>query len=109
MEQVKFYLDEHIPKAVAEGLRRRGVDVLTVQEAGRSGLSDRDQLSFALVENRVIVTMDSDFLTLAVEGLAHAGIGYASPRKPIGDLIGAIRLLSDVLTPSEMANHVEYL
>ncbi|MDO9117903.1 MAG: DUF5615 family PIN-like protein [Nitrospira sp.] len=33
-DQVKFYLDEHVPKAVAEGLRRRGVEVITVQELG---------------------------------------------------------------------------
>ena len=37
---MKFYLDDHIPKGVVEGLRRRGVDVLTVQEADRSGDSD---------------------------------------------------------------------
>ena len=39
MEQIEFYLDEHIHSAVAEGLRRRGVSVLTVQEVGRAGLS----------------------------------------------------------------------
>jgi hypothetical protein len=50
MEQVKFYLDENVPRAVAEGLRRRGVDVLTVQEAENSGLSDHEQLTFALTE-----------------------------------------------------------
>lgn len=109
MEQIKFYLDEHVPRALAEGLRRRGVDVLTVQEAGNSGLSDHEQLNFALEEGRVVVTMDSDFLRLAVQSLPHAGIAYASPRKSIGDLIGALRLLSDVLTPAEMENHVEFL
>ncbi len=109
MEQIKFYLDEHIHSAVAEGLRRRGVNVLTVQEAGRSGFSDREQLAFALTEQREMVTMDSDFLTLAVEGISHAGIGYANPGRTIGELIRALMLLSDVLTPAEMADHVEYL
>ena len=109
MEQIKFYLDEHIHSAGAEGLRRRGVNVLTVQEAGKTGVSDREQLGFALTENRVMVTMDSDFLTLAVEGASHKGIGYANPRKSIGELIGALMLLCDVLTPAEMADHVEYL
>jgi predicted nuclease of predicted toxin-antitoxin system len=65
------------------------VDVLTVQEAGRSGFSDREQLAFALTEQRVMVTMDSDFLTLAVEGISHAGIGYANPRRTIGELTQA--------------------
>jgi len=109
MEQIKFYLDEHIHSAVAEGLRRRRVNVLTVQEAGKSGLSDRDQLAFALSEGRVMVTMDSDFLTLAMEGVSHAGIGYANPRRSVGQLISALMLVFGVLTPAELANHVEYL
>ena len=109
MEQIKFYLDEHIHSAVAEGLRRRRVNVLTVQEAGKSGLSDCDQLAFALSEGRVMVTMDSDFLTLAMEGVSHAGIGYANPRRSVGELISALMLVFGVLTPAELANHVEYL
>jgi hypothetical protein len=46
MEQISFYLDEHIHRAVADGLRHRGVNVLTVQEAGKSGVSDPEQVSF---------------------------------------------------------------
>lgn len=30
MADVRYYLDEHIAEAVAKGLRRRGVDVLTL-------------------------------------------------------------------------------
>ncbi len=33
-EPIKFYMDEQVPRAVTEGLRRRGVDVLRAQEAG---------------------------------------------------------------------------
>ncbi len=40
-----------------------------------------------------MVTMDSDFLTLAAEGVSHAGIGYANPRRTIGELISALILL----------------
>jgi hypothetical protein len=90
MEQIRFYLDEHIPNAVAQGLRRRGVDVLTVQEAGRSGLSDREQLAFALSEQRMVITMDSDFLILARHGITHAGIAYAGPNRSIGEMIGSV-------------------
>jgi hypothetical protein len=94
---------------VAEGLRRRGVDCLTVQEAGRSGLSDPDQLAFARTEGRVLVTMDSDFLVLTSRGVSHAGIAYANPNRSIGDLITASMLLFEILTPAEMTNHVEFL
>lgn len=29
-----FYMDENVPKAITEGLRLLGIDVLTVQEDG---------------------------------------------------------------------------
>ena len=45
---IKFYTDEHCANAIAEGLRRRGVDVLTTNEAGHLGVSDKEQLSFAM-------------------------------------------------------------
>ncbi|MBA2704180.1 MAG: DUF5615 family PIN-like protein [Blastocatellia bacterium] len=109
MEQIKFYLDEHVPRAVTEGLRRRGLNVLTVQEAKRSGLSDTAQLAFALAEQRVLITMDSDFLILASRGVAHSGIAYASPTRSVGALIRSVMLLYDVLTAAEMLNQVEFL
>ncbi len=109
MEQISFYLDEHIHRAVAEGLQRRGVNVLTVQKAGKSGVSDREQLAFAMSEARVIVTMDSDFLILASEGVSHAGIAYANPQRSVGELIGSLMLIYDVLTSTDMTNHIEYL
>jgi predicted nuclease of predicted toxin-antitoxin system len=74
---VKFYLDEHIPKGVVEGLRRRGVDVLTVQEADRSGDSDEKQLAFATREGRVLVTFDDDYLRLDTTGVPHTGIVFS--------------------------------
>ena len=37
---VRLYMDVHIPAAITEGLRLRGVDVLTAQEDGGRRLSD---------------------------------------------------------------------
>jgi predicted nuclease of predicted toxin-antitoxin system len=110
MERIKFYFDEHVPQAIADGLRRRGVDVLTVQAAGRGGAPDDEQLSFASQQGRVMVTMDSDYLILAAQGDSHAGIAYAKPgTRSISQLIQKLKLIHDVLTPAEMENHVEYL
>ena len=108
-EQIRFYFDEHVPHAVARGLERRGVDVLTVQEAAKRGLSDREQLGFAFEQGRVLVTMDSDYLVLASGGLSHAGIAYASQGRSIGDLIQALLLIYETIAPSGMVDHVEYL
>lgn len=40
MSAVRSYTDEHIALAVVAGLRRRGVDVSTTQEAGMLGQSE---------------------------------------------------------------------
>ena len=62
---MRFHLDEHLPHAIAEGLRRRGIDVTTTVEAGLRGASDDVHLAYALEQQRVIVTNDLDFLVLA--------------------------------------------
>jgi hypothetical protein len=38
---VKLYMDVHVRRAVTQGLRRRGVDVVTAQEDRNSRLPDR--------------------------------------------------------------------
>jgi len=53
---VRYYLDEHIDPAIADGLRRRGIDVETTIESGHAQAPDIEQLEFARSENRVIVT-----------------------------------------------------
>lgn len=59
-------LDENIhPEAVAY-LGRRGIDVLTVVDAGLQGAQDIDVLRYAFEMNRVVFTHDSDFGYLAI-------------------------------------------
>jgi predicted nuclease of predicted toxin-antitoxin system len=107
-DRIRFYFDQHIP--VADGLRRRGVDVLTAQEADRCGLPDLRQIEFAKSDQRIIVTFDDDFLVLAASGLPHSGIAFCRVTKySIGELIHALLLLNDILDMSDMQNHIEFL
>lgn len=107
---MKFYLDEHIPKGVVEGLRRRDVDVLTVQEADRSGDSDEKQLAFAAREGRVLVTFDDDFLRLDAAGIPHTGVVFSQTgRYTVGELIESLMLIANVIEPNEMKNHIEFV
>jgi hypothetical protein len=106
---IRFQLDEQIAKAIAVGLRRRGIDVRTTFEAGLIGASDLDQLAAAEKSGRVFVTQDEDFLVLHARGIPHAGIVYGSKgSKTIGPWIDTLELIARVMTPDEMANHVEY-
>jgi predicted nuclease of predicted toxin-antitoxin system len=77
-------MDEHIHQGITDGLRQRGVDVLTVQEDGRTGTPDPLILDRATELQRVIFTQDQDFLAEAnrrqVEGMSFAGVIYAHQR-----------------------------
>jgi len=109
-ETIRFYFDQHIPSAVARGLRRRGVDILTAQEADRCGVTDQEQLLFSTSQGRVLVTFDADFISLAIQGTEHAGIAFCAASKySIGELIYVLLLVQDALQPDDMHNHIEFL
>ena len=107
--RIRFYLDEHVSKAVAKGLERRGVDALTVVEAGLLGATDEAHLERARSEKRAIFTQDDDFLRLHAAGKEHAGIVYAHQGMAIGAIISGLMLIYQTLETDDMINHVEYL
>lgn len=71
---IRFHLDEHVSPAIADGLRRRGIDVTTTVEVGLVSASDEEQLAYGWDQRRIVVTYDDDFLRLANRRLKHAGI-----------------------------------
>ena len=106
---IQFYMDEHVQRAVTQGLRRRGVDVLTVQEAELLGVSDTKHLTRANTERRVIFTQDTDFLRLHATGVSHSGIVYAVQQTPIGQIVRGLMLIYDLLDAEDMIDHVEFI
>ncbi|MEH1947825.1 MAG: DUF5615 family PIN-like protein [Nostoc sp.] len=46
-QKIRFHLDENVSNTIAEGLRRRGIDVTTTSETGLIAASDGEQLYFA--------------------------------------------------------------
>jgi len=108
-QPIKFYTDEHVARAVVRGLRQRGVDVLTVPEAGLLGATDEEHLERARVEGRVLFTQDDDFLRLHATGVEHAGIAYATQGSSIGEIIRGLMLIGQVLEAEDMKGHLEYL
>ena len=55
---VALYMDVHVPLAITEQLRRRGIDVLTAIEDGSATLDDDVLLERALELGRVLFTQD---------------------------------------------------
>lgn len=58
----RVLLDVYVPLAVADALRRRGIDVSTAQEEGLSLSDDESLLEQSSAQGRVLVTQDADFL-----------------------------------------------
>ncbi|NUQ60931.1 MAG: DUF5615 family PIN-like protein [Pirellulales bacterium] len=89
---LKGYADVHVVFAIVEALRRRGMDVDTVQDRGRDEAEDAELLAEALASQRVMLTNDTDFLALAA---SHAARGetfapiYFWPQqgRPIGEMV----------------------
>jgi predicted nuclease of predicted toxin-antitoxin system len=61
-----LYMDQHVPAAITQGLRQRGVDVLTAFEDGSDQLEDELLLGRSTQLGRVLFSQDQDFLTLTL-------------------------------------------
>jgi predicted nuclease of predicted toxin-antitoxin system len=107
---IRFHLDEHVPTAIADGLRRLGIDVTTTPDASLIGATDPTQIAYAVAHGRVSFSQDHDFLALAASGVEHPGIAYCRQNtRSFGDIIRGLQLIWEVLEPDEMHNRVEYL
>ena len=107
---IRLYLDENLSPRIAEQLRRRGVDIVTVHDLGVAGDTDESHLERATGLNRVLVTADTDFLVLAASGREHSGIVFGVQESHrIGDWVNALDLLRVVYESEDMRNHVEYI
>ncbi|HVS38368.1 MAG TPA: DUF5615 family PIN-like protein [Gemmataceae bacterium] len=109
-QTIRFHLDENCDDAVAEGLRRRAIDVTTTPETGLLGALDEQQLEYARRENRAVFTQDADFLRLHAAGVEHAGVVYCHQQsRSVGDIIRGLVMIWEVLDPEDMRNRVEFL
>ena len=68
--------DENINFQVIEFLRKGGLDVDSIAEQGKFGLSDAEVLQQATEAESVVLTHDSDFGGLALMGAKFVGIIY---------------------------------
>ena len=111
---LRLLMDVHINAAVTEGLRKRGVALLTAQEDDSRNLNDPDLLDRAGVLGRVLFTQDDDLLHEGVHrqrsSVWFAGIIYAHQlRVTIGQCVSDLELMASVLDPEDMENLIEFL
>ncbi len=109
--ELRFYLDELMPVAIAEQLNRRGIDTKTVQDLRHKGRSDAFQLRQAHSMGRVLCTLDDGYFDLVKAGMSHSGIVFGSrkDRREIGTWVRSLVWMHATYTADEMTNHFEYL
>jgi hypothetical protein len=110
---VKLLLDEMFSAAIAEALRRRGLDALGAQEGPElRGLHDEQLFVFAQLDERCIVTQNiADFVAVesqwrAEQGRAHCGMILVAPeaiprhrRGVVGRLVAALAVQLETNQP----------
>lgn len=111
---VALYMDVHVPQAITDQLRRRGVDVLTAIEDGCAEYPDIELLSRAGTLGRVMFTQDIRFKALAEDwqrqGRSFAGLLFGHQLGgTIGQYVGDLELIAQASEPSEWLNKIEYL
>ncbi|MDZ7957423.1 MAG: DUF5615 family PIN-like protein [Aulosira sp. DedQUE10] len=107
-------MDENVPRPITLGLRLRGVDVLTVQEDGYSGVDDLQVLDRAKELQRVVFSQDEDFLIEAnrrqTEDINFSGVIYAHQQSiSIGNCVRDLEIIAKAVNFQEFVNRVLYL
>jgi hypothetical protein len=111
---LRLYFDHHVPRAIAVGVRQRGIDVLTTETDGTADRDDEFLLQRATDLGRIVFTQDRDFLVLVAAWQQtrreFAGMVYAHQmRITIGAAIHDLVLIASLLHPTDMHNRVEFL
>lgn len=111
---VGIYMDVHIPRSITNGLRLRGVDVLTAQEDGTITLTDPKLLDRATELGRILYSQDDDLLVEASnrlqKNIEFSGVIYSHQlNSPIGHCVEDLEIIAKMLSPAEIANHVEFI
>jgi hypothetical protein len=107
-------MDVHVRRQVTDGLKLRGVDILTEQEDGRTRYEDSDLLDRATLLDRVLFSQDEHLLAYAASrqqaGISFGGVIYAHQRRiTIGQCVDDLEFLALAGEPDDFANKVEYL
>jgi len=113
---IRLYIDEDIYPALAFALRQRGFDAVSAQEEGNLGLTDEEQLIFAISRNRAILTFNvGHFKELHTRWInankLHKGIIVSRqiPKKHFGALLQRTLRMLNLLTMKEIKNKLVFL
>ncbi len=110
---LSLYMDVHVPSAITDALRLRGIDVLTAQEDGKRRTADDLLIDRASELGRLIFSRDQDMLRHVGEfqNRSHpfSGVIFASQRDvSIGQCVNDLSMICLAGNAAEFANRVTY-
>ncbi|MEA5479227.1 DUF5615 family PIN-like protein [Pseudanabaena galeata UHCC 0370] len=113
MAKVKLLLDEDVQLDLASALRKRGYEAIHVQELGRKGRNDREQIEYAVEQASCMFTFNvKDFVLLhndyVISEKEHFGI-IVSPQLPIGEALRRLLALLQRSSYESIKNVLEFL
>jgi hypothetical protein len=102
---MKIKLDENLSQSLCEVLARLKHDVDTVVDEDLAGVNDVDVLKAAVAENRILFTLDTDFLNLkAYPPASHKGIVVFRP--PTQGVLAVVSLVEAFVRSADLRKHL---
>ena len=111
---VGLYMDVHVPQAIIDQLRRRGVDVMTAIEDGRAAEPDDQLLERSTELSRVLFTQDIRFKAMAEswqrQGRHFQGLLFGHQLgATLGTYVSILELIALASEAHEWVNVVQHL
>lgn len=110
---IRYLTDEHVPNALVDGLRARGVDVVRVVDVGLAATPDPDILEWAAGQDRLLITFDRQ----TVPGFAYARVHNGAPMPGVivlhgalslGVMIDELHIVAECSTPDDFSDRVVF-
>lgn len=111
---LRAFADEHVAHALVNGLRTRGMDVVTVQDVGLRSEDDPPLLDYTYQHERILLTNDHDFLGHAAERGARLEpfapiIFWPQQQRTVGQLLPKILQIATAHNYGEACSKVFFL
>lgn len=113
---LRLLIDENFDYSILRGLKSRlpQLDYVLVRQIGMSGFPDLELLRWAALEERVIVTHDTNTMTADANALLKlgermAGVVVIPDQMQIGRAISDLEIVVACLSKTDLTNQVKYL
>jgi hypothetical protein len=107
---IAFYLDEMMPRSIAEQMTARGYHAVVSVDVGMAGKEDSEHLQYATANGLVLVTRDKPFAGRAMREPSHGGvICWTGAQHDVGGIVRALAEFAEKRSPEDARGGVFWL